>query len=85
MNEVVFTQIRRLKLASAKLTATQLNGFLSQFPHLRELDLSGNRLTELPQALGELAQLSDLDLSGNELTITASTQARLNRLSALQR
>ncbi|MGY2041630.1 NEL-type E3 ubiquitin ligase domain-containing protein [Pseudomonas pergaminensis] len=85
LNEVVFTQIRRLKLASAKLTATQLNGFLSQFPHLRELDLSGNRLTELPQALGELAQLSDLDLSGNELTITASTQARLNRLSALQR
>ncbi|WP_395607783.1 NEL-type E3 ubiquitin ligase domain-containing protein [Pseudomonas sp. B22129] len=85
LNEVVFEQVRCLRLGGAKLTATQLNEFLSGFPHLRELDLHDNRLTELPQALEALPQLTDLNLSGNELTITASTQARLNRLSSVQR
>ncbi|WP_411379973.1 NEL-type E3 ubiquitin ligase domain-containing protein [Pseudomonas sp. MPB26] len=85
LNDAVFAHIRRLKLGGLDLTTTQLNEFLSRFPQLRELDLSSNHLTELPQALEALRHLSELNLSGNQLTITTPIQARLNRLSALQR
>ncbi|MDQ0654649.1 NEL-type E3 ubiquitin ligase domain-containing protein [Pseudomonas cedrina] len=85
LNDAVFAHIRHLKLGGVELTLTQLNEFLGRFPQLRELDLSGNHLTELPQALEALSHLTELNLSGNQLTITAPTQARLNRLSALQR
>lgn len=85
LGEIVFQHINCLKLSGAKLSATQMNAFLLRFPNLKELQLHENRLTELPQALETLGSLTDLDLSSNTLTITASTQTRLNRLSALQR
>lgn len=85
LGDTVFPQIRRLILAGAKLTAAQVNAFVGRFVQLRELDLSHNRLTELPQALETLEHLSDLNLCGNELTITTPIQTRLNRLQALRR
>ncbi|OAJ48322.1 NEL-type E3 ubiquitin ligase domain-containing protein [Pseudomonas marginalis] len=85
LGDEVFPQIRHLILSDAKLSATQVDDFLRSFPELRLLNLSGNKLTELPRALETLGQLSELNLAGNELTITASMQARLNRLTSLQR
>lgn len=85
LGNTVFPQIRRLNLSGAKLAATGVDEFLSRFPQLRELNLHNNRLTELPQALETLGQLTELNLSYNQMTITAATQARLSRLTALQR
>ncbi|MBC3241572.1 hypothetical protein HU723_20575 [Pseudomonas lurida] len=85
LGDTAFPQIRRVILREAKLTTMQVNDFLGRFPQVRELDLSGNRLTELPAVLESFGALTDLNLAGNELKITAPTQARLNRLSTLQR
>jgi internalin A len=35
---------------------------------IQELDLSGMRLTELPESIGQLTQLQRLNLSHNKLT-----------------
>lgn len=84
LGDVQFTQIRVLSLARANLSTAQANDLLLHFPNLEELDLSGNRLTDLPQALETQQRLTKVNLSGNELTITPSIQARLNRLTSLQ-
>jgi Leucine-rich repeat (LRR) protein len=84
LGDTVFAHIRRLNLAGSRLRSAQVNDFLRAFPQLRTLELSANRLTELPQAFDSLTELTALDLSFNELIITASAQARINRLSALQ-
>ncbi|WCM49068.1 NEL-type E3 ubiquitin ligase domain-containing protein [Pseudomonas sp. WJP1] len=84
LGDTVFAHIRRLNLAGSRLTAAQVNDFLRAFPQLRTLELSANRLTELPQAFDSLSELTALDLSFNELTITATAQARINRLTSLQ-
>ena len=49
---------------------------------MQELDLSGNQLTSVPEALGQLSQLQRLDLSSNRLT---SVPEALGQLSQLQR
>lgn len=85
LGNAVFPHIRRLNLSGARLTATQLDDFLGHFSQLNELNLSGNRLTELPSSIEAVGQLTELNLSDNVLTITATTQARLNRLTSVQR
>ena len=84
LGDMVFAHIRRLNLAGSRLTTVQVNDFLRAFPQLRTLQLSANGLTELPQAFEALTELTELDLSFNELTITATSQARINRLTSLQ-
>ncbi|MBD9586371.1 leucine-rich repeat domain-containing protein [Pseudomonas sp. PDM03] len=84
LGDMVFAHIRRLNLAACSLTTAQVNDFVRAFPQLRTLELSNNRLTELPQALEALTELTELNLSFNELTITATSQARINRLTSLQ-
>lgn len=54
-------------------SSTSLNGTLPKeygsLPHLRVLDLGGNRLTgTVPTEYGSLSELHILDLGGNELT-----------------
>lgn len=84
IGDTTFEHIHRLNLGACKLTSAQVNEFLRGFPNLRTLELSGNRLTVLPQSLAELEHLTALDLSANELTITPSTQALFNQLTSLQ-
>ncbi|PAA47458.1 hypothetical protein BOX15_Mlig010801g3 [Macrostomum lignano] len=59
--------LRRLSLASNAI-ATVENGALNSLTRLSELDLSDNRLTEIPN-LSDLNNLMRLDLSHNLLTI----------------
>ncbi|MGE8185967.1 NEL-type E3 ubiquitin ligase domain-containing protein [Pseudomonas sp. NPDC086278] len=84
LGDTVFPHIRRLVLRGGGLSTPQVNDFLRGFPQLRTLELSANRLTDIPQAIDALGQLTELYLSLNELTITASAQARLNRLTSLE-
>lgn len=47
------------------------------------LDLSGMKLTELPESVGQLTQLQSLNLSGNQLTALPEALSRLTRLQTL--
>jgi hypothetical protein len=58
--------------------------FLSNFPHLRDLDLSNNRLTQLPHTLGQLKRLRRVYLEKNALVLDASGIATLNQLKRLK-
>jgi len=46
---------------------TALPSEIGQLAHLRQLDLSGNRLTALPPEIGQLTRLIVLDLAANRL------------------
>ena len=46
---------------------------ISHLQHLRVLDLSENRLLELPETIGDLQHLTDLYLADNCLTFLPET------------
>jgi Leucine-rich repeat (LRR) protein len=48
-----------------------------------ELDLSGMKLTELPESLGQLTQLQSLNLSNNRLTALPEPLGQLTQLQSL--
>ena len=48
---------------------------------MKELDLSDNQLTSLPERIGDLAQLKKLDLGNNQLT---SLPERIGDLAQLK-
>jgi len=54
-----------------------------ELTELDELDLSGNKLTELPSNFGMLEKLDELDLSGNKLTELPSSFGKLTALQTL--
>jgi len=45
----------------------ELYGFFEKERDIKELDLSGNKLEEIPESICNLKNLQYLDLSGNEL------------------
>ncbi|MFP3516829.1 DUF6543 domain-containing protein [Pseudomonas sp. SIMBA_077] len=79
-----FNHVKHLALSGLDASIESLDNFLGAFTHVRRLNLSRNRLFQLPSALSDFTQLGLLDLSYNELSITRSAQERLNRLSQLQ-
>ncbi|XP_012686556.1 leucine-rich repeat-containing protein 20 [Clupea harengus] len=58
--------IRSITLANNELKALT-NKFFSTFVQLRELDLQGNKLSKLPDAVGEMKHLTSINLSQNKL------------------
>ncbi|QXH79478.1 NEL-type E3 ubiquitin ligase domain-containing protein [Pseudomonas salmasensis] len=58
--------------------------FLKHFTRLKSLDLSGNRLTRLPEILSHMSQLESLYLDGNQLVLTAYTRTKLADLRQLK-
>ncbi len=51
--------------------------FLSSFPALRHLVLTGNRLTRLPSVIGSMTGLTQLIVESNQLQLTAQSVAQL--------
>jgi Leucine-rich repeat (LRR) protein len=61
--------------ASLALTQFELAEFCRevwQVPHLTQLDLSGNRISVIPDAITKLAQLSTLNISNNHVAVLES-------------
>lgn len=78
-------QVTSLSLNMARISEQGSNDFLKAFPNLRHLDLGGNGLDQLPDAVSSLQHLVQLDVSNNYLTHTPALQQRLGSLPELQR
>ena len=65
---VQFNQVHTLNLTGVRFAAAGAEGFLSSFPAVRKLVLSGNELSVVPEALGSMAQLEELELETNAIT-----------------
>ncbi|MEE1923399.1 NEL-type E3 ubiquitin ligase domain-containing protein [Pseudomonas sp. 148P] len=83
------TRIHRLELTRFDAELPTLERFVTQFPRLVEVSLTGGLpgLTQVPAFLGELAQLRDLSLVRMGMTIDQAAMeafARLPLLSSLQ-
>ncbi|MHC8380399.1 dermonecrotic toxin domain-containing protein [Pseudomonas sp. LB3P14] len=69
-----FAHVDALQLSGVGASAG-LNTFLRNFTRLRVLNLSGNGLTRIPQAIEDMPGLTGLDLSNNRIRLTErSTQ-----------
>ncbi|XP_066520851.1 leucine-rich repeat-containing protein 20 [Hoplias malabaricus] len=60
-------KILKISLANNEVKALS-NKFFTTFVQLRELDLQGNVLTKLPDAVGDLEHLTDINLSNNKFS-----------------
>ena len=93
------SDLSQLQLETLDLSDNQLTALPSEFGQMRpsvfydgssrgasfslKLNLSGNQLTEWPDALLPLDQLTELNLSGNQLTELSKDLFRMVRLSRL--
>lgn len=71
-----------LKLTTADLRTLMLE-IIQQLPDLAYLDLSNNRITELPAGIGQLQQLTNLNVSQNRLTRLPAEIGQLEELTEL--
>jgi Leucine-rich repeat (LRR) protein len=80
---VDFAHVGSLRLSGMNL-ATSPEGFLTRFRHVRWLDMSNNRLRDLPPALGEMHGMTRLLLHDNQLELTAETAQILAERTTLR-
>lgn len=78
-----FSHVGSLKLSNMNLN-TSPEGFLSGFRGVRWLDLSSNRLRELPPALGQMQGLTRLSLQNNRIRLTPDSAAMLSSRTTLR-
>ncbi|KJZ49224.1 NEL-type E3 ubiquitin ligase domain-containing protein [Pseudomonas fluorescens] len=71
-----FSHVGSLSLSNMGLTVTP-EAFLRRNRGVRWLDLSGNQLTEIPQALGDMEGLTRLFLQRNRIRLTADAARTL--------
>lgn len=76
-----YQHVRRLTLRNMHLSAIDAS-FLRLFPNVVDLDLSGNRLTQVPEGIEVLTQLRRVNLGNNLISLD---QAGSQRLQPLQR
>lgn len=81
--EVSFSHVKHLSLRNLGLSTID-STFLSRFNGLRRLELDGNRLSSLTDALGGLRSLVELDLSDNNIHLDTQANRTLARLTALE-
>ncbi|PAM83186.1 hypothetical protein CES87_12750 [Pseudomonas sp. ERMR1:02] len=78
-----FDHVTHLNLSGAGIEGN-VNGFLRYFRRLHGLNLSNNKLVQLPETLGQMKRLTELDLSDNLIELDAPAVARLRGLERLQ-
>jgi len=78
---IEYGHVRRLTLRDMHLEHIDAQ-FLRRFPNIVDLDLSGNRLTQVPEGIESLTQLRRVNLGNNRITLD---QTASNRLAQLQR
>jgi Leucine-rich repeat (LRR) protein len=81
--EANFDHVTMLSLSNGELTA-QAEPFLEAFHRVRQLNLQGNRLTTIPQAVSDMSHLTDLYLNDNRIELDVLAVARLKRLTRLR-
>jgi hypothetical protein len=64
--------------------SSESNGFLRNFPNLRELSARGCDLTSLPKNIGSMPRLERLQLSDNTIVLDADAVEQLKRLTYLE-
>ncbi|XP_017291240.1 leucine-rich repeat-containing protein 20 [Kryptolebias marmoratus] len=77
----VAQNIRVITLADNTMKAIS-SKFFSTFTHLKELDLQGNVLTKLPDAVGEMEHLTFINLARNSFSIFPD---KLTEISSLEK
>ncbi|XP_022598335.1 leucine-rich repeat-containing protein 20 isoform X2 [Seriola dumerili] len=77
----VSENIRVITLADNEMKALS-SKFFSTFTQLRELDLQGNVLTKLPDAVGEMVHLTSINLANNSFSTFPD---KLTEIATLER
>ncbi|MFK0313770.1 NEL-type E3 ubiquitin ligase domain-containing protein [Pseudomonas sp. NPDC090233] len=80
---ISYGHVVRLALRDMELTDID-SDFLSRFPNLVELDLTGNRLAWIPQGVERLTQLRQLRLAHNQIELNNAGNQRLAALRGLR-
>ncbi|WP_095157630.1 NEL-type E3 ubiquitin ligase domain-containing protein [Pseudomonas sp. Irchel 3E13] len=81
--DIDFSHVVELTLPDAQ-QSQRISGFLQSFTRLRWLDMSGNALTDIPQAVGNMRELRHLVLESNLIRISTMGQQILSSLSRLE-
>lgn len=79
-----FSHVDVLKLRNMELSLSQCNNFLTGFSSLRQLDMSGNRLGDIPQALEAMTDLVTLELRMSRVGLTPGGIEVLQGLTRLK-
>lgn len=78
----VLENIRVITLADNEMKAIS-NKFFSTFTRLADLDLQGNVLTELPQAVGGMQHLTSINLARNKFSAFPEKLAEISTLETI--
>ena len=81
--DIDFSHVVELTLPDAQ-QSQRISGFLQRFTRLRWLDMSGNALTDIPQAVGNMLELRQLILESNLIRISSMGQHILSSLRHLE-
>ncbi|WP_422420168.1 NEL-type E3 ubiquitin ligase domain-containing protein [Pseudomonas sp. GZD-222] len=81
--QVSFSHVYELALLGMELQELP-DAFLRVFSNLRILELSGNQLTRLPQALMQLEHLRELDLFNNQIVLDSAQATILASCESLE-
>jgi hypothetical protein len=79
-----FSHVASLTLREMGLSRYSCDSFLASFSSLRWLDMSYNRLTDLPVTLKEMKGLTKLFLKSNQISLTPDSVETLGSLTKLK-
>jgi hypothetical protein len=79
-----FSHVGVLKLRNMGLSLNHCDDFLSGFSSLRRLDMSGNRLSDIPQAVAAMKDLDTLELQRNRIGLSPGGVEVLQGLTRLK-